>query len=148
MSVGTEHLKVECQMMARHLIGDDPTTYVTNTYAKILEVTSGAGLGHGIDRPLLRIARMGRWGSALADSYSGLFVRTGLTRTRFVLLYSILESSAPYHATLDRVPRGGFARLIGIGIVSSATAAIATILFGPIHLVVGGGKRSRGDEDA
>ena len=134
-----ELLLSECQTFCRYLVRQDATDYVARSYVEAHSAPALSRSAQGVDRALLRVARWGRWGVALADSYAALFSRTGLLRSKLVLLFGILESTAPFHRELDRVPRGGLLRLIGLGVVGGATGALAVLIFGPLHLVVGRG---------
>ena len=128
----------ECLVLCQHLVGQDPTDYVTRAYIDAHQAAALSREPVGIDRALLKAVRWNRWGAALADAYSGLFARRGLTRSKTVLLFGILESTAPYHRVLDDVPSGGVVRLVGLGLWGGVVAAVATLVFAPIHVFAGG----------
>lgn len=133
----TDALDREVHALTRYLIGSDPTPYVVDCYREAHQAQALAGEPTGVDRALLSVARRGAWGAALADAYAGLFVRTGLFRSKSVLAYGILESTRSSHAELDRVPSGGWLRLVALGLGAGVLATAATLLFGPAHFVLG-----------
>lgn len=132
-----EALDREVRSLTRYLVGRDPTHYVVESYRDAHQAPALARPSTGVDRALLNVARRGAWGAALADAYAGLFVRTGIFRSKAVLAYGILESTRSFHTELDRVPSGRWLRLVTLGLGAGVTAAAATLLFAPLHIVLG-----------
>ena len=134
-------LQRECRVFCTYLVRSEPTDYVVERYIEAHAAPALMRAAEGVDRALLNVARRHHWGAGLADAYAGLFARTGVLRSKLVLLFGILEASSPFHTELDRVLGGGVLRLAGIGFLGGATAVVATLVFGPVHLIVGGGGR-------
>ncbi len=130
-------LTQECRTYARYLVRSEPNEYVVRSYVDAHAAPALARPARGIDRTLMRVSGWHPWGTALADAYAGLFVRTGLLRSKLVLLFGILEATPPYHTTLDRIPRGGVLRLVGLGIAGALVGLLATVVFAPVHLAGG-----------
>ncbi len=139
-------LAVEFQRLARYLIGAVATPYQIEKYI-------AAHRSHVIapksnfEALLLKFARSGGLGLALADAYSGFFARTSVVRAKLVAALALLEVSPPSFIVLDRPsPRGKLA-WVGSAIRGGFAAIaliIATVILLPLQ-ILSGRSRSTGD---
>lgn len=134
----TDPISGECEIFCRHLAQVEPTAQVVSQYRRLLEQEGLAPSGH-FDTRLLTLARRGRLGAALADSYAARFLPQAAVRRRLVALVALLETSPPHFETLDapRGPRGirALGRLSGRLALEIATLLLAVGVLGPFHWI-------------
>jgi len=147
----------ECDVFCRYLVGRAPAEYVSRKYA---EAHSGPGFQpvrpssgapsrfaamSGFDAALLRIGARGPAWTSLADSYACIAARGSALRKKLVLLAAILESCDAAHGFRDGVDDTPAAAVVlsgaGRGLLFAGRLVVATILFAPMHLLLGRGGR-------
>lgn len=132
-------LDAEFKRNARYVAGAEPTPYQIAKYIdfhtrKSLEPRSS------MDALILSVSGMGRFGLSLADSYSGLFFRSGVLRSKLVLALAILETSAPSYAALDAPEPGGrftYVRMAVRGAQAALSTGIAVLFLLPAQILLG-----------
>lgn len=128
-------LAAEHRAHAQYLVAVESTDYQARKYIDAHRERR-LKTKDGFDEFLLRVARSGRLGLALADAYSGLFYRDALIRTKLMLSLGILECSAPSYEILDAPCGGRRSVLIRMAWRVASTAlvlSIATSLLAPVH---------------
>jgi NADH dehydrogenase len=137
--LGDVALEAEFRRNASYVAGAAPTRYQTEKYLDFHQ-RRHLETRNAFDAFLLRLSRMGGIGLALADSYSGLFFRRSIVRSKLVLALAILESSSPSFAALDAPDPGGrfvWLRLALRGAMAGFSVLIAAPFLLPTQLVLG-----------
>jgi hypothetical protein len=137
-----QQIAVECEALCRYLSGRPPTDYVRAQY---LAAHQRSGVVEDAkesqtDALLVRFARRGPRGAALADAYAGLFARQSVVRRKIVLLLAILESAAPTSEWVDSVTirsRFALAAHLVVDVVFFVTRAVAAAVLIGAQLAVG-----------
>ncbi|MEQ1608362.1 MAG: NAD(P)-dependent oxidoreductase [Hyphomonadaceae bacterium] len=132
-------LQAEFSRNARYVADATPTPYQVSKY---LDFHQRRGLAptNAFDALLLNLSHTGGFGLALADSYSGLFRRQSIVRSKLVLALAILESSPPSFAMLDAPDSGrGFVwiRMAMRGAMAGLSTLFAAPFLLPLQLVLG-----------
>ena len=134
-------LRRECRVFCRYLVRQEPNDYVQEKYVAYHSRpdAEAARPADRFDRLLLRVSRRSRVTACVADSYASRFHRRSAVRKKLVLLLAILECCPPSFQYIDSPDRGGrawiFATLFGRGVLFGVTLLVATIAFGPLHLI-------------
>lgn len=136
----------ECRLWARYLAGVTPSEYLTSRYIECHRRSEHfLAPPDAVDRMLLGIARTGRLGATLADSYATLLRPGSLLRRKLVLLVALMECAPPTSDLLDhptaRSSAGALARISYEAALSLLTLAVSLVLIGPLHLVAARGRR-------
>ena len=144
MAESADLLAVECDALARYLVGHPATlpmrAYYQRAHANIPYRT--AGPLSTVDRALIRAA--GRGGVLLraADAYARFFRPTGALRQKLTLCLAILENSPETHGWLNQAETGNRMRLLaGVALAGVAflfSLGIGIVIFGTVHLLGGG----------
>lgn len=138
MTRQTEILDSECRVFTRYLIGEDPDAYVQEKYREAHRVVRSLQLSGPLDRAMLRRAGRGPWWTGCADAYARFFAGRGLLRRKLIVLFAILETSAPSYRRVDAVASGGAARhwlgLVVTGIAATIRLLAGLVLFAPLGL--------------
>ena len=147
LAAAGEPLAEECRVFTRYLAGRAADEYIRVHYerghARIPYLQSGALTG--VDRTMLRVARLNPTLTRAADIYSRFFRPTGALRQKLVLLYAVLENSPETHAWFNSGAVGGPVALLGglvlNGLASGASLLLGIVVIGPLHLAarLGGG---------
>ena len=133
-------LEKECRLFTAYLIGQPPSVYVVEQYARAARVHNLAQDKDFpcLDRATLKIARRGRVFARWIDAYCALFRRGGALRRKLVLLSAILEHVAPASDNFDRVPPSGAVQTIlavtGYGIKFALSLLMGALLMVPTIL--------------
>lgn len=124
---------------ARYLAGIAPTSYQRSKY-RDFHARRPLAPADAFDALLLRVSRLGGFGLALADSYSGLLRRDSTLRAKLTLAAAILESSAPSFEVLDSPGPGGpllaYARIALRGAAAGVSFVLAAMLLAPAQIVL------------
>lgn len=134
-------LAQECRIFTMYLAGRKPSTYVGEKY-----VSGQASLPGGrpdrFDALLMTLARRGRLGVALGDTYAQFFRPTSVLRQKLVLQLAILENSPEFHTHFNSADDAGWLSVVGrLGLRSGAffvMLLVAILLLGPPHLLLRG----------
>lgn len=129
-------LEKECRLFAAYLIGQTPSGYVVEQYARAARVH---GLAQDkdfpcLDRATVKIARCGRVFARWIDAYCALFRRGGALRRKLVLLSAILEHVAPASDNFDRVPPSGAFQTI-LAVTGYGVKFVLSLLMGTLLMV-------------
>lgn len=136
-----EALRREAEVFTRYLVSRSPSEYVAAKYRDGHRVIPhrNAETILPIDAFLVRVARRGVTSVWLSDAYARAFRRHGPLRQKLVLLAAILESSPSFHKDIKGSVRTHRLRvylaLVAMGLGFAARLAVATLAFGPVHLV-------------
>jgi hypothetical protein len=139
-------LERECRTFAGYLVAAQPNAYVRRKYIEA-HSHSLAG-GDRFDELLIRVARRGRVGVKLADSYARVFAPRALVRKKLVVLLAILETCAPSFRLIDDLDSNSRIVLLlrvsgrAAGFVVALAAAISFLF--PAQLVLGRSTRRAG----
>lgn len=134
-TVERERLEAEARTLGWALVADVPSEAVQTAYAtahQALDVPPRL-----IDGVLTRVAAVHPWLARLADAYASFFVRSGLFRTKLVLLLAMLESAPPHHLRFETESTSltaGWARLVLNGLAALATLVVSIPVFVLPHL--------------
>ena len=147
MGESAEALAVECDALARYLVGQPATgpmiAYYQRAHANIPYRT--AGDLSAVDRALIRAAGGGTVLLRAADAYARFFRPTGPLRQKLTLCLAILENSPETHAGLNRTETGQRWRVLaGValsGVAFLCSLGLGVVIFGPPQLF--GGARNR-----
>lgn len=138
-------LAAECDVLTRHLLGTRPATAVVDAYVAAHERAPHFAASTTFDVRLLRVATRHPVLARLADAYARLCAPTGLLRRKLVLLLAIVETTPPHYRAVDAPLASGrlatVAALAWHGVLAAAGAAVALVLFAPLHLA---SRRPRG----
>jgi len=132
-------LHAEFSRNARYVSDATPTPYQVTKYLDFHQRRHLAP-ANAFDALLLRLSRTGWFGLALADSYSGLFCRQSVVRSKLVLALAILESSPPSFAALDAPDAGRglvWVRMVMRGAMAGFSTLFAALFLLPVQLVLG-----------
>jgi nucleoside-diphosphate-sugar epimerase len=132
-------LAAEGNQILRYLIGAAPDDYQVDKYVDLHQHRPLLPQ-NAFDNVLLRAARSGQMGLALADTYSGLMLRTSVVRSKLVAALAIAESSGASSVVIARPHAGGKLTLVVMavrGSLSLLTLFIAALALGPLHLMLG-----------
>jgi len=132
-------LEQEARVFTRFIARVPATPYVTDKYVEAHLVTRSFRVVDRFDRWLIAIAAVSPALTRLADAYTRLFFPRGVLRRKLILLLAIVESSAPFHRGIDRVPPGLPAIVVLqllASVIGGILAAVAgTTIFGPLQIV-------------
>lgn len=132
-----ESLRAECARLVAHLLGRETWPELEADYLR-QQRELGLDAPHGFDALLVRLARRGGLALALADAYAGWFARRSVLRTKLVGVLALLETSPRSFAAIDAPSASApFARLALRGLAELASALVAALLLGPLHLLLG-----------
>jgi NADH dehydrogenase len=128
-------LAAEARTFARHLLGLAASEALAERYVR-QQRALGLDAPRGFDATLVRLARRGGIGLALADAYAGWLARRSVLRTKLVGALALLETSPESYAAVD-APDARFAwpRLLLRGAVEACVALAAIALLAPLHLL-------------
>jgi nucleoside-diphosphate-sugar epimerase len=134
-----EALARECRLWCRYLAGVAPTDYLTARYLECHRRSEHfRAAPDAVDRMLLGLARTGRLGARLADSYATFFRPASLLRRKLVLLLALMECAPPTCVLLDRptarTAAGALARIGFEAVISLLALAVSLPVIGPLHL--------------
>jgi hypothetical protein len=130
-------------MLTRYLVGGPAPAPVVDAYvaghARIPFATSPEPVRPDVlDRALVRRAGHSPLQARAADSYARFARPGGPLRQKLALLLAILESTPPYHQSLNAGAGGGPVRaaggLAGAGIAFLGSLALGALLFAPVHV--------------
>jgi hypothetical protein len=130
----------ECTVFTRHLVNQNPTSYIISKYrdahlvgAERIMETSG-----NFDQFLLKLARKHPKVTRLVDAYTVVFYKSSVVRKKSILLLAILESCAPTFTHFDAPDRGGqivvMLKVMLQTVIYCIYLLIATVLLSPIRL--------------
>ncbi len=128
----------ECEVFTRALTGHPPSPALIAGYERGHVHPSLTTPPRPVDELLLAAARKGVWRARWADAYAALFDRRGLLRRKLVLLYALLETTAPTYLLFEQSPDtrlGAFGQLARAGVVGSVRLLAGVVWFGPRHLL-------------
>lgn len=135
-----QKLEQECRVFTRYLSGSDPTGYVIDKYVQFNNELGASIISTNFDKFLINTAARGIVWTALADSYSRFFRKTGALRKKLILVVALLECAPPSFEALDSVPSGGPAgailRLAGISVKFVAALIAGTLVFAPARILI------------
>ena len=133
-------LEKECKVYATYLVGQEPTDYIVRKYSNahkytaLLDSRNAAAfdqflLNYSVNHPILM---------HMMDSYTALFYKKAMLRSKLVLMTAIMESSAPTYIAFET---SDSSNIITIGIKLSArmirfvlSLLGSIIIFSPIRL--------------
>lgn len=143
-----EPLERECRLWSRYLAGVAPSEYLIARYIDCHRRSADFSTEpDAVDRLLMGIARAGRLGARLADSYATFFRPRSLLRRKLVLLLALMECAPPTCDLLDRpTARSAAGAIARIGCQAAASLlalAISVVVIGPLHIAAARGRRSQ-----
>ncbi len=134
------HLRRECQVFSRYLIGWEPSPYVLEKYCDAHQKVESYKASSPFDRFLLWFATMGAFSAQLADSYARVLAPRSALRKKLTLLLAVLESSSPAHKFLDFVDGANIASILlrsGLkGLLFGLSFLVAAVVLLPVQLVL------------
>jgi hypothetical protein len=149
MMLSAQALESECRVFTKFLLGCVPQAYAVRKYIYAHEMLPVFSSGNRFDHFLLCIARTHPVLAKLADSYARLFAPTALLRKKLVLLFAILETSAPSCQLIDAAKTGTnialLSRVLIKGIVFVLSTAAAAVLFSPLQMIFAAREARRND---
>jgi hypothetical protein len=132
----------ECDVFARHLVGEAPDDYVRRKYVEAHAVMRALAPADRFDAFLLRVASAGTARAKIADAYARVFRPTSAVRKKLVLLLAILETCRSTYRSIDAGTGGPplwvIVRLAGRGMVALASLVLGVLLFQPARFLVRG----------
>lgn len=134
-----ERLDAECQVFAKYLTGQEPTSYIREWYLKGHSSLVGAEVAATpLDELLLEVARRGPGWTGLAESYARWSCPNGLLRHKLILLLALMEHEPLRHRHLtDPLTGSRWAigtRLAALGVRFVLLHLGAILMIGPRHL--------------
>ena len=129
-------LERECRLFAAYLIGQTPSAYIVEQYARAARVHSLAQDKDFpcLDQATLKIARRGRVFARWIDAYCALFRPDGALRRELVLLSAILEHVAPASDNFDHVPPRSAVQTI-LAVTGYGIKFVLSLLMGALLMV-------------
>ena len=138
----TARLQRECEVFCRYLIRRAPSSYILEKYCQAHERCDAYSSAAAFDGALLSFAARGPSFARFADSYACLFARYSAFRRKLILLFSILESAAAQHGFSDAVDGSPqpilFLKIASRGVLYALRLVLASLLFIPMRLALGG----------
>jgi len=129
----------ECEIFTRFLVGAGPDAYVAEQYAKAHEVTGNFRARTRFEARVLGIARKLPALLPAADACVQLIAPRCVFRRKLVLMFAILESSAPFYRVLEDVPpkrpHTAILEMSVRGVGWLATLLLGMVIFLPIRLM-------------
>ena len=129
-------------MLARSLVGRDPSPYVLERYAEFHERFGARETARmrRFDHALVAIARTHPLLTRVCDAYAVRFRRGTALRRKLVLLLALLECAPTTFELIDRPGRGGVAlaypRLVARAVLEGLLLVVGLLTLFPLQLAL------------